>query len=423
MIKIINVSNPTKFIKSTSNVLQDTKIQSIINDVRSNGDIAVRKYEEQFSRASLGSLLVSSSEIKAARLKVTRQQFSTLSLMKRRLERTERTILSTLKDIKIKHDNITISKTFVPIDTVGCYVPGGLARYPSSAIMSIVPAKIAGVQNILVATPPDSTGKIDPLTITAAKMCGATAIYKTGGVQAIAAMAYGTHSIAKVDKLVGPGGPFVTAAKHLVSNTTSIDMTAGPTELGIIADSGTDPKLVALDLISQAEHSNDTSCFVITDSKILADNVNKILKELIPSVSRSDIVSSSINSNGFIAVCKNRSDVIKLGNILAPEHLQIMTKSAAKLAPKFTTAGLVLVGKYTPSAASDYLLGSNHILPTSGLGRARGSLSVLDFLKLHTCVKSSKSALYELSSKMDHITRSEDLTNHYAAVQGRIMRE
>ena len=421
MIKIIKVSNPAKFIKHTSSVLPDTsKIQSIIHDIQSNGDAAVRKYEEQFSRAILGSLLVSPSEIRAARLKVTDQQLSALSIMRERLERTERAILSTLKDIKLQHDNITISKTFVPLDTVGCYVPGGLARYPSSAIMSIVPAKIARVRNILVTTPPDSTGKIDPLTITAAKMCGATAIYKAGGVQAIAAMAYGTRSIPKVDKIVGPGGPFVTAAKHLVSGTTSIDMTAGPTELGIIADSGTDPRLVALDLISQAEHSNDTSCFVITDSKILADDINKNLKELIPSVSRSDIVSSSIKSNGFIAVCKDRSDIIKLGNILAPEHLQIMTRSAAKLATKFTTAGLVLVGKYTPSAASDYLLGSNHILPTSGLGRARGSLSVLDFVKLHTSVTSSKDTLHEISCNMESITRSEDLTNHYLAVKGRL---
>ncbi len=421
MIKILQVSNPTKFVKQISHDISDlSKVQGIIHDIRHEGDAAVRRYEQQFSGTKLGSLRVSDSEVSQARRQVTSQEISAISLMKQRLERTERAVYATLRDIKIREDGIKISKTFVPVCTVGCYVPGGLARYPSSAIMSIVPAKVAGVQNIIVATPPDRDGNIDPLTITAAKMCGADNIYKTGGVQAIAAMAYGTRSIPKVDKIVGPGGPFVTAAKHLVSNNTSIDMTAGPTELGIVADSDTDPRLISLDLISQAEHSRDTSCCVVTDSQSLATRIDDTLKELIPHVRRSDIVSSSITNNGFIAVCRDRADIVQLANLLAPEHLQVMTRDASRLAREFTTAGLVLVGRYTPSAASDYLLGSNHILPTSGLGRARGSLSVLDFVKLHTSITSSKRALSGIASEMNSITSAEDLTNHYKAVEGRL---
>ena len=286
--------------------------------------------------------------------------------------------------------------------------------------MSVIPAKVAGVKRIVVVSPPNPNGKIDPLTIVAADICGATEIYKTGGVQAIAALSYGTKSISKVDKIVGPGGAFVTLAKSLVNDNTGIDMLAGPTELGIIADNSVNPEFLALDLISQAEHSSDTFCYLITNSEKIAKLVNQIILKLLPTIQRKQLVKSSLSKNGFIAVCKNNSDMINLANSLAPEHLQIMTKNPKLISSKITTAGLVLLGNYSPSSASDYILGSNHILPTNGFGKIRGSLSVMDFIKINTEVIASKSSLSKISKHLDTLASSEGLPNHYEAVRGRL---
>ena len=309
----------------------------------------------------------------------------------------------------------------MPIQSVGCYIPGGLAKYPSSVVMSVVPAKVAGVKRIVVVSPPNSNGKIDPLTIVASDICGANEIYKVGGVQAIAALSYGTKSISRVDKIVGPGGAFVTTAKSMISDQTSIDMLAGPTELGILADNSANPKFVALDLISQSEHSNDTFCYLITNSEKLAKSVNNILSKLVLQISRSNYVKTSLKQNGFIAICKSKSDMIKLANRLAPEHLEIMTKNLQDFASKITSPGLVLLGNQTPSSASDYLLGSNHILPTNQFGKTRGSLSVLDFIKTNTYVTASKSDLRDISVHLDVFTAAEGLPNHYEAVRGRLV--
>tara|TARA_B100000029_G_scaffold413734_1_gene416891 strand:- start:40 stop:816 length:777 start_codon:yes stop_codon:yes gene_type:complete len=257
------------------------------------------------------------------------------------------------------------------------------------------------------------------MTITVAQNCGAE-IYKVGGAQAIAALAYGTKSIPKVDKIVGPGGKFVSIAKTIVSEETSIDMIAGPTELGIMVDSTTDPELVAYDLISQAEHSNDTMCFVITTSKSKARQIQKSLEKLIPNVERNSIVKQSITKNGFIAICKNKNDVINLANKIAPEHMELMVQDAKELSKKIIGPGLVLIGNNSPSSASDYLLGTNHILPTNGFGRIRGGLSVLDFLKLQTIVKTKKSELKKISDNLKILTDAEGLPNHYKAVERRL---
>jgi histidinol dehydrogenase len=314
--------------------------------------------------------------------------------------------------------NKSVSRKFVAIPSVGCYIPGGQARYPSSAVMSIIPAKVAGVKRIVAVSPPGRDGKIDPLTIAAAKWSGATEIYKVGGAQAIGALAYGTKSIPKVDKIVGPGGKFVSIAKSLVSDQTAIDMIAGPTELGIIADTSSDPELVALDLISQAEHSKDTMCFVITQSKAMAKQIQRSLEKLIPGTERSSIIKESISKNGFIAICKNENEMVELANKVAPEHLELMVKNAKSLSKKITGAGLVLIGKYAPSALSDYLTGTNHILPTNGFGRTRGGLSVLDFLKLQTSVQ-GRQGNPDPEGALKSITDAEDLPNHYKAVKRR----
>ena len=423
MIRIIKVTNVEKF---ASEIIpkqpQKNKpvVESILNEVKKNGDTAIKKYEKKFSKANISALRVSKTEIKNAYSKVSKAELDALRLAKSRLEKTESAIKSLLKNKTINNDGIKISKKFTPIQSVGCYIPGGLARYPSSAIMSIVPAKVAGVPRIVIVSPPNSDGKIDPLTIVAADICGANEIYKTGGVQSIAALSYGTKSILKVDKIVGPGGAFVTGAKSVVSEYTGIDMLAGPTELGIIADNSANPEFVALDLISQAEHSSDTLCYVITTSEKLARSVNDIISKLLPTIQRGNFVKLSLKNNGFIAICKTQSDMIKLANILAPEHLQIMAKNSSSISSKITTSGLVLLGNDTPSSASDYVLGSNHILPTNGFGKIRGSLSVLDFVKINTQVTCTKSSLKKLSKHLKVLTSAEGLYNHYESVRGRL---
>ncbi|MBP0133979.1 MAG: histidinol dehydrogenase [Nitrosarchaeum sp.] len=422
-MKIIQVTNVEKFVSQIiPKQSQKTKsiVESILNDVQKNGDSAVKKYEKKFTGAQINSLCLSKKEIKEAFSLVSKDKINAISLAKSKLEKTERALKSILKNKIITIDGIKIYKNFIPIQSVGCYIPGGLAKYSSSVIMSVIPAKIAGVKRIVVVSPPNSKGNIDPLTIVAANLCGANEIYKTGGAQAIAALSFGTKSISKVDKIVGPGGLFVTSAKSLISHRTSIDMLAGPTELGIIADKSANPKYIALDLISQSEHSRDTFCYLITNSVKLAKSVDKIITNLCKKIKRNDLIEKSLKENGFIAICKNNSDMIDLANQLAPEHLQIMTANPNIFASKITSAGLVLLGHYTPSSASDYLLGSNHILPTNGFGKTRGALSVFDYMKINTEVSATKSVLSEISKSMETFTISEGLPNHYEAVKGRI---
>ena len=416
MIKILQVRNVDNFVESRrqKTSTKDRKIvQSILDDVRKNGDAAVKKYEQKFNRRKTTQLRVSKKEIKEA--KITKAQFDALRLSALRLSKAQRTLKKRLFDSVSKLAGVS----FTPISSVGCYVPGGQARYPSSAIMSTITAAEAGVNRIIVVSPPDPDGKIDPMTVYVAEKCGAE-LYKVGGAQAIGALAFGTKSIPKVDKIVGPGGKFVSIAKSLVSDETAIDMIAGPTELGIIVDTTADPELVVIDLISQAEHSNDTMCFVITTSKTMAKKIQKTFEKLILDVERSTIVKQSIAKNGFIAICKNQNEVIDLANKIAPEHMELMVKNAKTLSKRITGPGLLLIGKYTPSSASDYLLGTNHILPTSGFGRTRGGLSVLDFLKLQTVVEAKKSLLNDISDDLDTLTDAEGLPNHYKAVERRL---
>jgi histidinol dehydrogenase len=422
-MKILRVTNVESFAsKIIPKQPQKNKqiVESILKKVQNDGDLAIKKYEKKFSGAKLTSLRVSKNELDNAYKKVSKQEVTAIKLAKSRLEKTESIVKSILKNKKINTDGIKISKRFVPLQSTGCYIPGGLAKYPSSVIMSVIPAKVAGVKKIIVVSPPNSDGKIDPLTIVTANICGANEIYKVGGAQAIAALSFGTKSIPKVDKIVGPGGAFVTIAKSLISDKTAIDMLAGPTELGIIADNSANPQYVALDLISQSEHSKDTFCFLITNSEKLAKSVNKIIQDTIKKIKRSDFVKPSLKQNGFIAICQNRSDMIKLANELAPEHLQIMTKNPQSIASKITSSGLILIGNETPSSASDYILGSNHILPTNGFGKTRGSLSVLDFIKIDTQVTATRASLSNISKYLDVFTKAEGLPNHYEAVRGRL---
>ena len=433
MIKILQVRNVDSFVESrrqkTSEKDRKT-VQAILNDVRKNGDYAVREYELKFNGppAAFGSSEVNLRVDRRPRYgqKITEAQRDALRSSARRLDDVQRRLMKGLVGSVKNLPGVS----FIPISSVGCYVPGGQARYPSSAIMSAITAQAAGVERIVITTPPGPDGRVDPLTLQVANWCDAE-IYKVGGAQAIGALAYGTKTIPRVDKIVGPGGKFVSIAKSLVSDQTSIDMIAGPTELGIIADSSADPELVAYDLVSQAEHSIDTMCFVITTSKIMAKQIQKLLEKFIAEnitkkasystgYDRGIIVKQSISKNGFIAVCKNQNQVIDLANKIAPEHMELMVKNPRKLSKKLTGPGLILLGKNTPSSASDYLLGTNHILPTNGFGRTRGGLSVLDFLKLQTVVETGKGDLEQISEQLKILTDAEGFPNHFRAVERRL---
>jgi histidinol dehydrogenase len=286
--------------------------------------------------------------------------------------------------------------------------------------MCAVPAKVAGVRRIVAISPPmQDDGSIDPLTLVAADICGVDEFYKAGGAQGIAALAYGTESIKQVSKIVGPGGMYVTAAKLAASAAVSTDMVAGPTELLVYADAGADARLVAIDLISQAEHSPDTVCGLVTASEKLALQVQSEVEAISKDIARSDIVTKSMAQNGFAAVCRDEKACIEFVNEFAPEHLEIIAKKAESVAKKIESAGLVLLGPDAPSSASDYCLGSNHVLPTLGFGKSRASLSVLDFVKVTNRVAVTGKGLAKIDSAVKEIATAEGLPNHYEAVKAR----
>ena len=421
IITVRNIDSTLESVRPKPNKELQQRVLSIITNVQSRGDEALREYERKFSQVNLRSFKVSKSEIKKAYSQVSSEQIKAIKIAKNRLEKSENAVKKQLSSISLINEGVKINKVFSPIDSVGCYIPGGKARYPSTVVMSVTPAKVAGVKKIIAVSPANQTRIVDPLTLVAADICGVNEFYKISGAQAIAALSYGTKSIPKVDKIVGPGGAFVTTAKSILSDVVSIDMIAGPTEIAIIGDSLANPDFVALDLISQAEHSADTICCLITSSRKLKEQVIIALQKKMKGLKRSDIVKQSLQKNGFIAMCKDEEQIIQFTNKLAPEHLEIMTKNPNNMAGKITSAGLTLIGKNTPSSASDYLLGSNHILPTNSFGRTRGSLGVLDYLKIQTKIEASKTTLQKISKYLNALTDAEGLPNHYEAVKGRLI--
>ena len=424
MIKKIIVKNPLKeanLIRRSNRIPQKNEIvEKIINDVIRFGDDAIIKYTKKYDKTKINTIRVEKSELKKAYKKVTTNQLNSLKKSKKLLEKNETILLKRLTGIVSSENGVTIKRTLKPIESVGCYVPGGRARYPSTLMMCAVPAMVAGVKRILVVSPPMKDGSIDPVTLVAADLCGIDEVYSVGGAQAVAALAYGTKTIKKVDKIVGPGGLFVNIAKFLVSNKTTIDMIAGPTELLIYADSRSDPRYVVKDLISQAEHSQDTICGIVTTSQSLVKKLeNEISNILNTSLSRSEIISSSLKKNGFIALCRNEDDSISFMNELAPEHLQIISEYPNRIASRISTAGVVLLGKYSPSSASDYCLGSNHVLPTIEFGKSKSSLSVLDFVKLVNHITVTRAGLQSVQKYIKELAFAEGLPNHYFAVEER----
>jgi histidinol dehydrogenase len=424
VIKKIIVKNAVKeanFIRRSNRIPHKSEIvEKIINDVIKYGDSAILKYTKKYDKVKIDSIIVDKAELKKAYKEVTTNQLNSLKKSKKLLEKNEKMLLKRLTGIISSENGITIERALKPLESVGCYVPGGQARYPSTLMMCAVPAMIAGVNTISVVSPPMKDGRIDPVTLVAADICGVDKVYRIGGAQAVAALAYGTRTIKKVDKIVGPGGLFVNIAKFLVSNKIGIDMIAGPTELLIYADSRSDPRYVVKDLISQAEHSPDTICGVVTTSESLVKKlVNEIKNTMNSSLSRLEIVSSSLRKNGFIALCKNEDDGISFINELAPEHLEVISENSGRIASKINTAGIVLLGKYSPSSASDYCLGSNHVLPTIEFGKSKSSLSVLDFVKLVNHITVTKMGLQSVQKYIKELAFAEGLPNHYYAVEER----
>jgi histidinol dehydrogenase len=398
----------------------EINVKAIINEVRASGDGALVEFALKFDKAelSLRELKVKPREIKEAYNKTSPQQISALKFIQQKVNNFQKQLL-TQTDIKTTNDGISVQTVLRPIESVGCYVPGGQAAYPSTLVMNAVPAKVAGVPRIVVCSPSDAKGKVNPLVLVAADICGVDEVYRVGGAQAIAALAYGTRTIMSVRKIVGPGSKYVTAAKVLVSTDVAIDMPAGPSEVLVLADESADARLIAFDMISQAEHGGDSVAGVITTSEKVAKNVQENLAKVASSAGRSEKISEALVKYGFIIVCSSMEEAIGLVNQFAAEHLEVMTTHPKEVAEKLT-AGLILLGPYSPVALSDYGSGTNHVLPTGGFAQSFSGLSAFDFMRRVSIVESTRVGLERVKDSIKVLTEAENLPNHYKAIMARL---
>lgn len=397
-------------------------VKAIIEQVKAGGDRALVEFALKFDKAELTpkTLKVRPEEVKEAYTKTSPEQVSALKFMKEKVNSFQKQLL-TQTDIKTASDGISVQTVLRPIESVGCYVPGGQAAYPSTLVMTAVPAKVAGVPRIVVCSPSDAKGKVNPLVMVAADICGVDEVYKVGGAQAIAALAYGTKTIRSVRKIVGPGSKYVTAAKVLVSTDVAIDMPAGPSEVLVLADESADARLIAYDMISQAEHGGDSVAGLITTSEKLAKAVQENLAKLSASTERSEKISESLAKYGFIIVCGDVEEMVGLSNQFAPEHLEVLTAKPKELAESLT-AGLILLGPYSPVALSDYGSGTNHVLPTGGFAQSFSGLSALDFMRRVSIVESTRTGLERVRDSVKVLTDAENLPNHYKAIDARFQK-
>ena len=386
-------------------------VKDIIENVIKNGDDALKEYAYKFDKVSLSSLLVSKEEIDDAINSVDKEFLDILEKAKQNIWEFHKKQVRDGFEIK-KQNGVVLGQKIIPIEKVGLYVPGGTATYPSTVLMDAIPAKIAGSKQIVMVTPPNKEGKINPVILAAAKIAGVDKIFKVGGAQAIAALAYGTESIPKVDKIVGPGNAFVAEAKRQVFGRVSIDMIAGPSEIMVIADNTNNPVDIASDLLSQAEHDKLASAVLITDSNEFALKVSEQLEKQIPNLLRSEIARASIDDNGKIIVVKDIETAIEMANAIAPEHLELCLDNAFDYLDKIQNAGSVFVGKYCPEALGDYMAGLNHTLPTSGTARFSSALSVDDFIKKTQYVYYTEQALKEVCEDVEYFANQEGLTAH-----------
>lgn len=414
MIKIMKygeVSNSEIFARSVPETDVAGTVAEIIESVRKNGDAALFAYCEKFDKAKLSSLVVSKEEIDEA-LSLVEPEF--LEILKKAAKNIRKFHSHQVRNSFIINDEegIVTGQKVIPLDKVGLYVPGGTAAYPSTVLMDAIPAKIAGCPEVVMVTPPTKEGKVNPAILAAAHVAGIDRIFKVGGAQAVAALAYGTESIPKVDKIVGPGNAFVAEAKKQVFGIVSIDMIAGPSEILIVADGKSNPAYVAADLLSQAEHDKMASAVLVTDSRELAENVSAELEKQIPMLERCEIARESIDVNGKIIVADTLDIAIEIANEIAPEHLELCVDNPFDMLDSIRHAGSIFMGRNCPEALGDYFAGPNHTLPTSGTAKFSSPLSVDDFVKKTQYTYYTKDALRKVAFDVAAFAKKEGLTAH-----------
>jgi histidinol dehydrogenase len=394
-------------------------VDAVLNDVRTDGDKAVINYTEKFDKIRLDSLLVSEEEKQEALALVDKEFMEAINLAKDNIwsfheKQKQKSWMET------KENGVMMGQTVRALDTVGIYVPGGTAAYPSSVLMNAIPAKVAGVNNIIMTTPPSKDGKVNPNILAAAEVAGVDKIYKVGGAQAIGAMAFGTETVPKVDKIVGPGNIFVATAKKNVYGNVDIDMIAGPSEILIIADETAKPEYVAADLMSQAEHDVLSSAILVTTSMDLAVRVKDELERQSKLLSRREIIEKSLKDFGAIIVTYTLEKAIELANTIAPEHLEIIVKEPLTLLGAIKNAGSIFLGAYSPEPLGDYFAGPNHVLPTSGTARFFSPLSVDSFIKKSSFIYYTQGELQKVGDKIIKLADTEGLTAHANSIKVRL---
>lgn len=393
----------------------EAAVDAILTDVRENGDAALRQYEERFDGVRLGELAVTQAELDEASAACDPYFKETLRQAAENIRAFhERQIRRDF--VFTRPDGAVMGQRYTPIEKAGVYVPGGTASYPSTVLMDVIPAKLAGVSEIVLCTPPGRDGKVAPAILAAAAAAGATRIYKLGGAQAVAAMAYGTESVPKVDKIVGPGNVYVATAKRRVFGTVSIDIIAGPSEILVLADGKSSPVWVAADMLSQAEHDRLATAVLVTDSRRLAEKTALELERQLAVLPRREIAAASLAANGRIIVTDSLEKAAEAANLIAPEHLELCVEDPFALLGKIRNAGSIFLGRYAPEALGDYFAGPNHTLPTSGTARFSSPLSVDDFVKKSSFLYYTKEALAEAAPRVADFADREGLHGHAVSV-------
>ena len=414
MIKIMKygeVKNSEIFARVSPTVNVEEIVADIIYNVRKNGDKALFEYTEKFDKAKLEQLQVTEQEIDEA-MSLVDDKF--IEILKKATENITKFHEKQVRNSFIQNtdEGIVTGQKIIPVDRAGLYVPGGTAAYPSTVLMDAIPAKIAGCKQVVMVTPPSENGKVNPVILAAARIAGVDKIFKVGGAQAIAALAYGTESVPKVDKIVGPGNAFVAEAKKQVFGTVSIDMIAGPSEILIVADETVNPRFVAADLLSQAEHDKLASAVLVTNSMELAQKVSEELEVQIPELLRAEIARASIDNNGKIIVTDDLWKAIEISNEIAPEHLELCVDNPFDYLDAIRHAGSIFMGKNCPEALGDYFAGPNHTLPTSGTAKFSSPLSVDDFVKKTQYTYYTRCALEKVAEDVAYFAEKEGLTAH-----------
>lgn len=390
-------------------------VADILENVKQNGDKAVLEYAEKFDGVKLASLKVTAEEIDAAYAAADPEFIKTLEMSAENIAAFHEKQLHNGFTMTDKA-GVILGQKYTPIERAGLYVPGGTAAYPSSVLMNAIPAKIAGVSEIIMVTPPSKDGSVNPAILTAARVAGVTSIFKMGGAQAVGALAYGTESVPKVDKIVGPGNIFVATAKRRVFGLVDIDMIAGPSEILVLADTTSNPAYVAADMLSQAEHDKMASAVLVCDSEALAKAVSDELERQIPLLPRAEIARASIDNNGKIIITENLDDGIEIANAIAPEHMEVCVEEPFGMLNSIKNAGSIFLGKNVPEALGDYFAGPNHTLPTSGTARFSSPLSVDDFVKKSSYIYYTKEALGAVQSRIVDFANREGLQAHGKSV-------